>query len=276
LQKNIVDYLAQVYYTEQVRKIAGQEHENGGSMKRFKVIACEATAPQVEMAAKECGNEIAIMTLDANLHAMGPKNMPGEMQKAIDQVDAGRYDAILLAYGLCNNGICGLHAAIPIVVPRAYDCITLFMGSKEKYRRYFDGRPDALLVSAGTLNEKANYDLFNGVAEREKKRQELLEKYDEEDVEYLMETSGADPLKSYRRITFINDGVGDIEKHRDLARRFAGESKWDFEEFQGDMELFRRLLSGDWDEDSFQVIRPGEIIMPSYTETILRSETGTT
>jgi hypothetical protein len=242
-------------------------------MKRFKVIACEATALQAERAAKECGHEIDMTILDATLHAMGPKNMPGEMQKAIDQVDPSRYDAILLVYGLCNNGICGLHAAIPLVAPRAYDCITLFMGSKEKYRQYFDSRPDALLVSAGTLNEKANYDLFNGVEEREKKRQELLEQYDEEDVEYLMETSGADPLKSYRRITFVNDGAGDIEKHRDLALRFAGESNWDFEELQGNAELFRRLLSGDWDEDSFLVIRPGETIMPSYTETILRAET---
>jgi hypothetical protein len=243
-------------------------------MKRFKVIACEATAPQVEMAAKECGNTIDIMTLDANLHAMGSKNMPVELQRAIDQVDAVGYDAILLAYGLCNNGICGLHAAMPIVVPRAYDCITLFLGSKEKYRQYFDTHPDTKFVSAGTLNQKANYDLFNGIDRREKMRQEFLEKYDEEDVEYLMETWN-NPLKSYRRISFINDDIGDIDKSRDIARRIAADLDWNFEEFQGGSDLFHRLLSGDWDEDSFLVIRPGEIIMPSYTETIIRSETRT-
>jgi hypothetical protein len=242
-------------------------------MQRFKVIACEATAPQAEMIAEKCGNEIDITTLDANLHAMGPKHMPGELQKAIDQVDPSRYDAILLVYGLCNNGICGLHAAIPIVAPRAYDCITLFMGSKEKYRRYFDAHPDAKFVSAGTLNSKANYELFDGIDRREKMRQEFLEKYDEEDVEYLMETWN-NPLKSYRRLTFVNDGVGDIEKNRGIAQRIAADSDWDFEEFQGGSDLFHRLLSGDWDEDSFQVIQPGDIIMPSYTETILRAETG--
>jgi hypothetical protein len=241
-------------------------------MKRFKVIACEATALQAEMAAKECGNDIDIMTLDANLHAMGPKNMPVELQKAIDQVDARRYDAILLAYGLCNNGICGLHAATPIVIPRAYDCITLFLGSKEKYRQHFDTHPDAMFVSAGTLNQKANYDLFTGIDRREKMRQEFLEKYEEEDVEYLMETWN-NPLKSYRRIGFVNDAIGDIDKNRDIARRLAADLGWGFEEFQGGMDLFHRLLSGDWDEDSFLVIRPGETIMPSYTETILRSET---
>jgi hypothetical protein len=242
-------------------------------MKRFKIIACEATAPQVEMAAEKCGHEIDITILDANLHAMGPKNMPVELQKAIDRVDPSRYDAILLAYGLCNNGICGLHAAIPIVAPRAYDCITLFMGSKEKYRQYFDTHPDAKFVSAGTLNSKANYELFDGIDQREKMRQQFLEKYDEEDVEYLMETWN-NPLKNYRRITFINDGVGDIEKNRGIAQRIAQDADWDFEEFQGDAALFHRLLSGDWNEDSFQVIRPGDIVMPSYTETILRAEAG--
>jgi hypothetical protein len=237
-------------------------------MKRFKVIACEATAPQAEAIAKECGNDIDIMILDVGLHAVGKEKMPVELQKVIDQVDARRYDAILLAYGLCNNGICGLHAAIPLVAPRAHDCITLFMGSKERYRQYFDTHPGTMFVSAGTLNPKANGELISGVELREKMRQEFLAKYDEEDVEYLMETWG-NPLKNYHRITFINDGVGDIDKNRDIARRLASDADWDFEEFQGGPDLFRRLLSGDWDEDSFLVIAPGSTIKPSFTETII-------
>ncbi|MDR1248355.1 MAG: DUF1638 domain-containing protein [Treponema sp.] len=239
-------------------------------MKRFKVIACEATAPQAEMAAKECGNEIDLRILDIGLHEVGQEKMPVELQKAIDEVNADRYDAILLAYGLCNNGICGLHAAIPIVAPRAHDCITLFMGSKEKYRQYFDTHPGSMFVSAGTMNPKANESLFSGIDKREKMRQEFLAKYDEEDVEYLMETLG-NPLKNYHRITFINDGVGNIKGNRDIAQRIASDLDWDFEEFQGSADLFHRLLSGDWDEDSFLVIRPGDTIKPSYTETIIRS-----
>jgi hypothetical protein len=101
-------------------------------------------------------------------------------------------------------------------------------------------------------------------------RQEFLEKYDEEDVEYLMETWG-NPLKNYHRITFINDGIGDIEKNRDIARHIAADSGWDFEEFQGNANLFRRLLSGDWDEESFLVIQPGDTIKPSFSDTIICS-----
>jgi hypothetical protein len=240
-------------------------------MKRFKVIACEAAAPQAEIAAKECGNVIDITTLDASLHGMGPVHMPVELQKAIDQTEARGYDAILLAFGLCNNGICGLHAAIPLVVPRAYDCITLFMGSKEKYRQCFDAHPDALFVSAGTLNPKANYDLFNSADLRKKMWQELLEKYEEDDAQYLMENWN-NPLKNYRRIIFVNDGVGDIAENRDIARRFASEADWEFEEFHGDMGMFHRLLSGSWDESSFLVIQPGDAIKPNYTETIISAD----
>jgi hypothetical protein len=240
-------------------------------MKRFMVIACEATALQAETVAKGCGNDVDVMTLDIGLHMLGKEKMPQEMQKAIDQVDPGSYDAILLAYGLCNNGICGLHAAIPIVVPRAHDCITLFMGSKEKYRQYFDTHPGTMFVAARTLNPKANEELFSGIDLREKMRQDFLEKYDEEDVEYLMETWG-NPLKNYHRITFINDGIGDIETNRDIARRIASDAEWDFEEFQGGADLFRRLVSGDWDEESFLVIQPGETIKPSFSETIIQTK----
>jgi hypothetical protein len=62
--------------------------------------------------------------------------------------------------------------------------------------------------------------LFSGIDMREKMRQDFLEKYDEEDVEYLMETWG-NPLKNYHRITFINDGIGDIKKNRDITQHIA-------------------------------------------------------
>jgi hypothetical protein len=80
------------------------------------------------------------------------------------------------------------------------------------------------------------------------------------------------PLKSYRRITFVNDGIGDIEGNRETARRFARAADWDFDEFPGDPAMFHRLLSGDWDEDSFLVIPPGKTVKPSFTETIINAE----
>jgi hypothetical protein len=239
-------------------------------MKRFIVIACEATALQAQAVVEACGNEVDITVLTVGLHAMGQDKMPAELQKAIDTVDASRYDAILLAYGLCNNGIVGLHADIPLVAPRAHDCITLFMGSKEKYRQYFDTHPGTMFVSAGTLNPQANQELYEGVEMREKMRQDLLKKYDEEEVDYLMESSWGNPLKNYHRFTFINDGVGEVESNRKSAQDMAAFWDWEFDEFVGSQTLFDRLLSGDWSESDFLVVEPGSTIKPSYTEDVIQ------
>jgi hypothetical protein len=37
-------------------------------------------------------------------------------------------------YGLCNLALTSLRArAVPVVVPRAHDCITLYLGSRQRY-----------------------------------------------------------------------------------------------------------------------------------------------
>jgi hypothetical protein len=59
--------------------------------------------------------------------------MSARIQESIDRVDPARHEAVLLGYGLCNNGVVGLHAPVPLVISRAHDCITLLLGSRERY-----------------------------------------------------------------------------------------------------------------------------------------------
>jgi hypothetical protein len=92
-----------------------------------------------------------------------------------------------------------------------------------------------------------------------------VEKYGEEDAEYLMETLG-DPLKDYRMITFVNDGVGDVEEARSKAQEIAAARSWEFEEFPGSADLLRRFLDGDWDSADFLVTPPGSVIQRSFSE----------
>jgi hypothetical protein len=60
--------------------------------------------------------------------------MASEIQSVIDEIDPLEFEALALIYGLCNNGIVNLQGALPIVKPRAHDCIALFMSSKERYK----------------------------------------------------------------------------------------------------------------------------------------------
>ena len=52
------------------------------------------------------------------------------------------FEAILIGYGLCSNGIMGISSnKYKLVIPRAHDCITFLLGSKEKYSKYFTDMP---------------------------------------------------------------------------------------------------------------------------------------
>ena len=79
-------------------------------------------------------------------------NLRALLQAQIDAVAAGNveYDAVLLGYGLCGNSTLGLEARrFPLVIPRAHDCTTLFLGSKEAFQEHFGPNPSQTWASVG-------------------------------------------------------------------------------------------------------------------------------
>ena len=53
---------------------------------------------------------------------------------------------------LCNNGVAGLRTKrVSLIVPRTHDCITLLLGSKERYREYFDAHPGTYFHFTGWI-----------------------------------------------------------------------------------------------------------------------------
>ena len=111
------------------------------STKRYKLISCEILFREVCQNVSKCRNIVDITFMPKGLHDVGETLMSDKLQKEINLVDIKQYEAILLCYGLCNNGVRGLHSALPIVLQRAHDCITLLLGSKEKYEEYFYNNP---------------------------------------------------------------------------------------------------------------------------------------
>ena len=62
-------------------------------------------------------------------------------------------DAILLGYGICSHGTVGItSSSYRIVVPRAHDCITLFLGSKERYLEEFSRAPGTYWFTPGFIS----------------------------------------------------------------------------------------------------------------------------
>lgn len=62
--------------------------------------------------------------------------------KNTDAVPEAQYDVLVLGYGLCSSILVGLRAMhTRLVIPRAHDCITLFLGSRKRHETCFSKNP---------------------------------------------------------------------------------------------------------------------------------------
>jgi len=259
---------------------------------RYKIIACEVMFREVCAAAAKCKNVIDTTFVDIGIHDVGEKKMSTKLQMEIDAADAcaGKYDAILLGYGLCNNGVRGLKSDVPIVIPKAHDCITLFLGSKEKYREYFDAnRGSVFFQTSGWLERDKSDSSHSGVLEQpggndiskdenkcsggaRQSLEDLIATYGEENAKYLYETLYE--LPNYKKMTYINNNIGLTDHDKEDAKAIAESRKLEFEEIEGDNGLIFRLLDGnidEWKESEFLVVPPGNRIEPSYNDDILEN-----
>src|SRR5690606_9018005 len=121
-----------------------------------------------------------------------PEILRADLQKAIDAVPDG-YDAVLIGYGLCSNGLTGIVARnAPLVIMRAHDCITFLLGSRARYREYFDAHPGTYWYSPGWIDSS----LMPGKDRHDVLRAQYAAQYGEENAEYLMDMEQG-WLKSY-------------------------------------------------------------------------------
>ena len=236
-------------------------------------IGCAVLARECYYCAAISKNIIDLRILEQGLHDVGEDKMSSSLQREIDAIDPEKYEAILLAYGLCNHGIRNLHAKIPLVVPRAHDCITLLMGSKEAYMTYFHDNPGCFFRSVGWA-ERAHDNLSNPESTTRQMGmgtyEEYVEKYGEENAKYLMETLG-DHLRNYSSLTYIDTNLPLDEKYQKEAMDIAKEKAWTFSEVKGSTRLILDLMNGTWDNSDFLVVEPGKTIQTSYDDEIIKT-----
>jgi hypothetical protein len=207
-------------------------------------------------------NVIDIVLMPQGLHDE-PDKLRTEVQKALDiihDIQGRAYDASLLGYGLCSNGIVGLSAKIPIVVPRGHDCITLLLGSKDRYQAYFDSHRGVYWYSAGWIESgkmpsKERY---------EATLKEYQEKYGDDNAQYLMEVE-QDWIRQYNWATFIDWDLVNADEYRDYTKRCAEYLGWNYDELKGNPTLMQKLVDGRWDENEFLVVQPGRKIKENLT-----------
>ena len=231
-------------------------------MMRLQFIVCKVLQKEAYLCAARSKNVVDVVLMPQGLHNE-PDKLRSEIQKALERTcdcHARAYDASLLGYGLCRNGIVGLSAKIPIVAARAHDCITLLLGSRERYRQYFDSHRGVYWYSPGWIEGGDP----PGRQRYERTLKEYEEKYGPEKAMYLVQTE-QEWIKRYNWATYIDWGLADAEEYKNYTRSCAEFLGWNYDELKGDTSLIQRLVDGRWDEKEFLVVEPGRNIIEDLT-----------
>ena len=240
---------------------------------RLRILCCEVFFREICLLVSRSPHTIDLEFLPKGLHDLGADRMVPRLQETIDQETDKEYDAIVLVYGLCNNGVVGLKARrTRLVIARVHDCIGLFMGDRFRYLEYFHAHPGTYYRTTGWL-EHADSNSAGEATVSQKlglamQYEELVRKYGEDNAQYIFETLG-DKTQNYDRLTFIRMGLEGETPFLETARREAEEKGWTFDEVGGSLRLLERLVYGKWDDD-FLILEPGQTIQPTHADDIIR------
>jgi len=237
---------------------------------RVKALVCEVLFRETCACAARAKSVVDLVFLRRGLHS-NPDELRAALQQLVDETDETQDEAVVFGYGLCSNSLAGLRArGIPLVIPRAHDCITLLLGSKEAYEALFGARPGTYYYSGGWIERGAD-----AVPRRpedgaglEAAFEDLVAKYGQDNAEYLWQLQQS-WMERYTHATHIDMALGDLEAYRAYTRRVAQERGWAMDEAPGDLGLLQALLDADWDEARFLRVPPGHEVIPSVDEAVI-------
>ena len=251
---------------------------------RLRVIGCEVLARPIYLCAARSPHVVDVTFQRRGLHDT-PATLRQMLQAAIDEAaDADlSYDAVVLGYGLCGGAIAGLRATgIPLVVPRAHDCITLFLGDRTRYDAEFTSHPGTYWYATDYLERSGHSP--NGATtgllglgssspdELQAVYADYIARFGKDNADYLMECMGA-WREHYDRAVFIDMGIASTPDAEQRARTEAEQRGWLFELMTGDLLLIRNLLDGNWTDDVI-VLQPGQRLAMSYDAQVVRADDG--
>ena len=219
------------------------------------IIACDVLVDEVKHFAQKHEHVRRLEFFEMGLHDQ-PARIRQTLQDCVETCEADEsVDTVVLVYGLCGKGTEGLRTRrCKLVIPRAHDCVTLFLGSARRYDELHQSCPGCYFYTPGWCRGGRT----PGKARYETLKREYTEQFDEESAEYLVEVE-QEALRAYQAGAWIDLGIApDRRELKKQARKDIAGMGWRFLDIPGDPGLLEQLIRGDWPEDRFCVAEPGQ------------------
>ena len=196
-------------------------------------------------------NNVTYKYLDYGLHSI-PNQLKDTLQKEINHIEEP--SLIVFGYGLCGNGLDQIEAGKhTLIIPKADDCVTIFMGSRSRYLSQHNDNPGTYYLTKGWFEVGSD-----PLAEYEN----LVEKYDKETAEWLMDKL----YTNYSRLLFVAQEQEDFITYRSRAlevAEYCEQFGMVYEEYLGSREFIDDLTETltrqeNW-TSNFIVVPPGGV-----------------
>ena len=203
---------------------------------RYALVSCRVFQRELLAAIVHSPHTVSPRFLPIEWHDLDRTDFRRRLQAAVKE--AGEHaDAVLLGYGLCGHAIAGLRAgAVPLVLPRAHDCLSLFFGGEARCRAYIDANPGTFFRTAGWLDRG---------------------------------TPIAPMAPGYSRLAFIRTVPDSQNGFERAARQEAEAAGWSFDAVSGNLLRIHELVSGEWSERDFLVVPPGRSVTATLDDRVI-------
>ena len=187
--------------------------------------------------------------LDYGLHSH-PRKLNLAIRDALDGLSEP--SLVILGYGLCGNGLSGIQAGLhTLLIPRADDCIAIFLGSYERYQREFKSESGTYYLTKGWLESGSN---------PLQEYQEYVQKYGLAKANWLIDSL----YHNYRRVALVAHSQEDLDTYRSKAMEVAKFcERWGmrYQEILGSSAYFEHLIQiallPETADENFILVHPG-------------------
>ncbi|WP_224957791.1 DUF1638 domain-containing protein [Geomonas subterranea] len=208
-----------------------------------RIIACEVM--REELLAVPAAHPVEFVFVSMGLHRW-PDKLREELRALLAETTG--VERVVLAFGLCGGAVAGLAApGVPLLVPRAHDCIPLLLGSRYTHESLMAEEKGTFFLSGGWLEgERTIFSEYRRVRD----------KYGEAKAKRVM----AEMFDAYRRLLFIRTSHPREDEHVATGQELALLLGLEYRELSGRRAWLARIVNGPWDGDSFLEFEPGSVV----------------